>query len=173
MRKVIIREGENHSLQMPEFLYKQSRLVFDFILNENCAYDLKSAEQFEVNTLCGIGFGLRHKKNSYCLGWNYDVMSKRIQLSHNYFNNGTKESPYMCAVELNQQCRAYINFDRYANTIWTRISAVVDGKSKQLYSEGIFFDFAKVPNWGFLLNFSFGESKKAPHNMDVLMQQIA
>jgi len=54
------------------FWWGRDRFRWAVTFTESCRYDLKTADQLDVNKLCGIGYLPGHHKESARFGWRYN-----------------------------------------------------------------------------------------------------
>jgi len=167
-----VKKGFHYSAHIPHLHWEVSRLVFDFIFDESCIYNLGSVDQFDWNKVYGVGFGFSHHKDSYRIGSRWDNLSGKMQLAHYSYNHSVRSYVDMCAVELNQQCQSYITFDRDANCISNVISVFNNAEPTVIYNNSVPFDFKNVPTWGFMLYPYFGGNEAAVSDYTVKINRI-
>lgn len=83
MKKYFIKKG-NHSylfwwLDFFKFHWNKTEWNIKFKLDNNCWWPTpRNNDDYDINKLCGVGFGLNHHKNSCRLGWVPDFDNENI-----------------------------------------------------------------------------------------------
>ena len=169
MKPYLIKKGNHYCLHPIKLHYDRKRLITEFMFPDSCAYDLHSKDQFDWNKVVGLGFGFNHHHNSYRIGARFDPLSRKMELGHYYYNHKLRHDTSMVFVKLNQHIKSDISFSRSDNTIWNRIYVGTDGRWTEVYNNTLFFDFRKVPRWGFFLYPFQGGNEPAQHDTTYLL----
>jgi len=90
MKKAIIREGRhrsNISFFVP-FINK-CMMSYSVVFTNSCEYDLVNNDQYDINKIFGLSFGLHHK-NSARFGWRWNTEKKKIEILAYVYVNGKR-----------------------------------------------------------------------------------
>ena len=157
----IIRKDNHFGFHLPRLQYNLKKLNFNVLVDKNCEYHLGDNDQYDINKLYGISWGLHHK-NSFRIGWTYDELEHAIKLFLYTYNNSVRSWDYLCTIPLEYKLKFNITFTRENNII------VIKWLDK---TEIIYFEFPEK-KWGYYLWPYFGGNKKAPHNITIKLQQL-
>lgn len=168
----LIKKGHHHSGLfysgiLPCFprITKSIYNGFKFKFDKSCLFEVKDADDYDINKLFGFSFGWHHK-NSIRLGWRPSALNeKKIQLFAYWYNHSIRSSGFICEIDADVIYRANINCYFQNNTI--RISIVQENNTHLIGSFAIQkFDFPKI-RLGYYLFPYFGGNKEAPHDMKI------
>ena len=139
-----------------------SRIEFDFILNESAIYYSEIPEnQHDVNKIYGLSdFGLKHQKYSIRLGWRY--IDGNIELCWLRHEDGVHSSETIRNIELNEIYSAVIDI----NTFYYVIVINNDTTLLRRRPKG---------NWGAIRRYYlypyFGGNEYAPHDITIKIKE--
>lgn len=168
--KYTIRKGKHYCHPRPFSLkWNLKTLAFDFTFLPDCMYNLGNEDQFDYNKLFGIGWGLNHHKNSYRLGWRYDVVSGKIEIAQYYYNKGVRKFNTILFVEIGKTYGVKLKFLRDNNSITAYIIDLEAGVLMD--STDLDYYFESVSRFSFLLFPYFGGNQTAPHDMNISIQK--
>ena len=156
-RTYTIPQGKHSSgnfINHPE----NSRIVFDFMLDESAIYETEVPEnQSDVNKIYGMSdFGKRHQKYSIRLGWRY--IRGEIQLCWLRHEEGRHSSGTIRTIEIDEIYNAVINITTFYYQF------VIDGDTTLVRRrpEGY---------WGLVRRYYlypyFGGNEYAPHDITI------
>jgi len=139
-----------------------SRIKFDFILNESAIYTSEIPEnQHDVNKIYGMSdFGVRHQKYSIRLGWRY--LNNELELCWLRHEEGRHSSATIRTIEPNVIYNAVIDI----TTVYYVI--VIDGDTTMVRRrpEGY---------WGLIRRYYlypyFGGNEYAPHDINIKIRE--
>ena len=139
-----------------------SRIIFDFILDESAIYQTEIPEnQDDVNKIYGMSdFGRIHQKYSIRLGWRY--INGQIELCWLRHEEGRHSSATIRTIELNESYNAVINITTFYYQI------VIDGDTTLVRRrpEGY---------WGAVRRYYlypyFGGNEFAPHDITIQIRE--
>ena len=93
--------------------YDESLFTFTFKFSNECWWNTpRNHDDYDLNKLMGISFGLRLHKNSVRLAWrpNFDKPNTISVFGYMYDESkDTHTSMYLCDVSTNQECLCYLN----------------------------------------------------------------
>lgn len=91
-----IQRYEHHSSPVRlGFWWGRDRFRWAVTFSESCRYDLKTADQLDVNKLCGIGYLPGHHKESARFGWRYNKEMDKIELFAYCYVNGERITRFL------------------------------------------------------------------------------
>ena len=160
-RTYIIPEGEHSSgtfINHPD----NSRIIFDFILDESAIYYSEVPEnQHDVNKIYGMSdFGKLHQKYSIRLGWRY--IDGEIELCWLRHEDGRHSSETIRTIEPNEIYNASINI----TTFYYVITINGDTTTVRRRPEGY---------WGLVRRYYlypyFGGNEYAPHDITIKIRE--
>lgn len=155
-----IRKGFHSSLH-PIKLHKDKKAIsFDVSFDPNCRYDLESNDQYDINKLYGISWGY-HMKNSFRIGWNWDLLRDHINLWSYTHNNGVIEAEYIDFVPTDYNLKIDVFFNREKNNI------IIKWLNQE---KTIAFKFPEN-KWGYYLWPYFGGNRRSPHTITIKLKE--
>jgi len=177
MTEFVIRKGAHYSKHFPK-LNCNAQDDFQFIVkfDESCKYDLKDEDQLDINKLFGTSFGFNHHKNSFRIGWAYNIKTNKIELYNYWYENSIRFSSLITSVPINLKTIVSVKFhpkdiNNYTlgdlgGYIETSVSAIGINPIKTTVP----YDLENVPQYGLVLFPYFGGNKTAPHNIKIFLQ---
>jgi hypothetical protein len=154
---MIIRKNTHAPLRIPYLLIKPRLLAYRIAFTESCRYDVGN-DQADINKLFGIGYFPSHHNNSVRVGWNYDIVSGKIQLWAYWYENSIRRYSYLRSVDI-------------GNIYYIKI--YIDGEEHTIDASGRRFSVNVKPQvFGYLLRPYFGGNRKAPHDMMIDMEML-
>lgn len=154
MIQYIVKKGENYSSHPFKIFTGKKSHKIEVIFDESCIYDLGNNNQYDINKLWGVSFGA-HQNNSIRIGWNWNLITKKIDLYWYKYQNGEFTFGYFKSYNINEFVTIDVYFD-YSSSNFTFIS---DNMAKIIYHK---YPFLKV---GYYLYFYFGGNEVAPHDI--------
>ena len=158
----LIKKGKHRSgfYFSPQFDIKHIKRKILF--KENCIYKFGDVDDFDINKLFGVSFGMHHT-NSVRFGWNTD--GDQIGIYNYYYKSGKRFMTKMISIPTETEflfeiiIRDYYYELRIINTDgqligWSNVSK------------------PKTTKWSYHLFPYFGGNKVAPHNMEICMKKI-
>jgi len=139
-----------------------SRIIFDFILDESAIYESEVPEnQYDVNKIYGFSdFGMRHQKYSIRLGWRY--IDGEIELCWLRHEDGNHSSATIRTIEPNESYNAVINITTFYYQI------VIEGDTTLVRRR-------PKGNWGLVRRYYlypyFGGNEFAPHDITIQIRE--
>lgn len=130
------------------------------MFDDNCIYDLGTNDNFDVNKLFGISFGVHHI-NSWRLGYNCENKNGTMSLYSYWYNNKKRSFSKLFDITTDKIPHFAINIDRATNAIWIKSM-----HPDYPYESKLDFDFSKCPKWSYMLYPYFGGNCTAPNRMD-------
>jgi len=140
-----------------------SKITFDFILDESAIYESEIAEnQHDVNKIYGMSdFGVRHQKYSIRLGWRY--INGEIQLCWLRHEESRHSSGTIRTIEIDEIYNAVINITTFYYQV------VIDGDTT-------FVRRRPEGNWGLVRRYYlypyFGGNEYAPHDITIRIKDL-
>jgi hypothetical protein len=168
----VIKKG-NHSSSGIHIKSHKYRTGFAFSakLHANCLYDLNSNDNYNINKLYGLCWGLDPLNNSFRIGWNCQRQNGMIQYFY-YIHNHKIRNPAPTdnydktfLFELPPEIKVTFNIEFLRGQDLIKI--YVSGYPVPFYAP---FDFNNVPLTGWWLYFYFGGNNKAPHTMSATIE---
>jgi len=131
---------------------------------DTCAYSLNEVDQTDVNKLFGFSNGFFHHKDSVRFGWNY--LDDRIVLYAYIYQNGKKNSTYICRVELETENKLtiFVENDSYIFQV-EKLKTGLKSKLKVYKNKKFVFGYNLWPY--------FGGNNVAPQDISIEMVKIA
>ena len=160
-RTYVIPAGEHSSgnfISHPD----NSRLVFDFILDESAEYYTEVPEnQHDVNKIYGMSdFGVRHQKYSIRLGWRY--IDNEIELCWLRHEEGRHSSATIRTIEPNTVYSAMIDITTFYYVIVINSDTTMVRRRPEGY-------------WGLIRRYYlypyFGGNEYAPHDITIKIKE--
>lgn len=128
----------------------------------SCAYDLKGDDQADVNKLFGLGY-LWNKKDSARFGWNYSLITGKINIYAYVHLSGVVSFNKVCDVPMGAPTRMtiYINDHSY-------FFSVTNYAGKEVASTSI--DKPHKKKLSYALGLYFGGNRVAPQDIKVMIE---
>lgn len=157
MKIYTIEEGNHYCNGINVKFHSNVRaLHFETNLNSNCLYTLGTVDDFDINKIYGITWGLLNDKNSFRIGWNCQNANGMIQYHAYLHDRGVMRYKYLFESLPGSTEIFGVVFERGSNEI-------------QIFSSGgittIPFDFTGIVNYGYYNWPYFGGNSTAPHYM--------
>ena len=152
-----IQKGIHAPFRLPCLLINPRLLAYRVAFTESCRYDI-GRDQGYINKLFGIGYFPHHHDNSVRIGWNYDIVSGKINLFAYWYAQGVKGWHYLRSVDIGEVNYFSIQAgerDHIIDVSGRKYCVDVAGRSV-----------------GYLLRPYFGGNKTSPHTMIIDMQKI-
>ena len=154
---MIIKQGTHAPLRLPKLLVTPSVLCYRVAFTESCRYDI-GKDQGDINKLFGIGYFPHHHETSVRIGWNYDIVSGKINLFAYWYQEGMVNWQYLRSVDLGE-----IHYFKIE----------MRGHDHKLDVAGrIFYVDVAGRCVGYLLRPYFGGTRTSPHDMIIDMKRI-
>lgn len=155
---MIIHKNTHAPLRLPRLLIKPKLLAYRVGFTESCRYDLGVRDQGDINKLFGVGYFPSHHDNSVRVGWNYDIVSGKINVFAYWYAEGICNWQYLRSVEIGlpYYFKMFIDGDNHRLDIAGRVYNVSVNSTQVAY----------------LLRPYFGGNKKAPHDIIIDLQKI-
>lgn len=103
-----IAKGDHYCTHNPKMVYGKTALLLDFKFMDGCWFPLDVSDDYAINKLCGISFGLHHRNSVRC-GWTPNAVPGHIDLFFYLYIFGTRKEQKFATVELGIQYRLNIN----------------------------------------------------------------
>lgn len=86
--------------------FLRSTRTFEFWFPDTARYIIDPVNQQAINKLVGFSDGtLNHHKNSFRIGWNYDVEESKINIFFYTYIDGVRVHYFVKTTYINQRCR--------------------------------------------------------------------
>ena len=155
---MIIKQNTHAPLRFPQLLIKPRLLAYRVGFTESCRYDIGIRDQGDINKLFGVGYFPSHHENSVRIGWNYDMVSGKINIFAYWYVGGICNWQYLRSVEIGVP----YYFKMY-----------IDGNTHKLDVAGrVYYVDVNGTTIAYMLNPYFGGNKKAPHDIIIDLQKI-
>ena len=161
-KSYFIKKGNHRSGFFPNLYLKMISSKYEIMFLENCLYKLGDVDDYDINKLFGISFGLHHK-NSMRFGWNID--GNKIAIHAYYYKMGIRFMNKLISINTNE----VYTFEIKVHDNFFELSII--NKNNQLINTTNIAK-AKTVNWGYRLFPYFGGNKCAPHDMEIKMKKI-
>jgi hypothetical protein len=152
-----IQKGTHAPLRLPHPLIKPKLLAYRVAFTESCRYDI-GREQGDINKLFGVGYFPRHHENSVSIGWNYDIVSGKINLFAYWYLDDKRHWHYLRSVDIGE-----VNYF----SIQVREQDHIIDVSGRKYCVDV-----RGRSVGYLLRPYFGGNKTSPHTIIIDLQKI-
>jgi hypothetical protein len=152
-----IQKGTHAPFRLPCPLINPKLLAYRVAFTESCRYDI-GRDQGDINKLFGIGYFPHYHDNSVRIGWNYDIVSGKINLFAYWYAEGVRGWHYLRSVNIGEVNYFSIQVreqDHIIDVAGRKYSVDVVGRSV-----------------GYLLRPYFGGNKTSPHTMIIDLQKI-
>lgn len=159
-----IKKGHhnNSNFTLPKLFLGRREHEIEVMFDQTCVYDLHDYNQHDINKLWGYSFG-HHHRNSFRIGWNYDLVHQMIKISAYWYNDLKRGYHPISYIRINETGKIRVVNDYKQGYI------IVTDMSNPNLSHTIPFDFPffKI---GYYLDVWFGGDMVAPHDMSVLLK---
>lgn len=171
-----IKQGNHYASGINVKLHSGlGKLSFSITPDENCLYDLKNNNNYDINKFYGITWGLDPGNNSFRIGWNCHKQNGLIQWFYYIHNHGIRTpapgDPYdktlLFEAPAGIEQKFDILFDKSTNRII--IDTPITPLRQDIYSNS-YFNFQNVPTWGRYNYPYFGGDQTAPHYMTTIIK---
>jgi hypothetical protein len=152
-----IQKGTHAPLRLPQLLIKPDLIAYRVAFTESCRYDI-GRDQGDINKLFGIGYFPHHHDNSVRIGWNYDIISGKINLFAYWYLEGKRHWHYLRSVDIGE-----VNYF----SIQVREQDHIIDVSGRKYCVDV-----RGRSVGYFLRPYFGGSKTSPHTIIIDLQRI-
>ena len=152
-----IQKDTHAPFRFPLLLIKPKLLVYRVAFTESCRYDIDN-DQGDINKLFGIGYFPHHHDSSVRIGWNYDLVSGKIQLWAYWYADGVRQYSYLRSVDIGMLYYFKIYIEDGEHTI--------DAAGR------MFSVYLKPKSIGYLLRPYFGGNRKAPHTIVIDLKSV-
>jgi hypothetical protein len=138
--------------------------TWDVRFTESCRYDLKSADQFDINKLCGIGFiPGGHHKNSARFGWRYNEVAGIIELSAYCYINGQRVIKHVANLEIGKVYRIQLRL-LCRSYYFICLGDGLNESAEAAYTQG--------KKLSYRLGTYFGGNRPAPHEIKIELKRL-
>jgi len=167
-KKYTIKKGKHYPKGLHVGIAFRPSITFEAYFDENCLYDMKGVDKYDINKLYGFATTWHHHRQSARVGWRC-LDGKNIQIVTYSYNNGTRENDETDVLGIVKPGEKFM-------------CGIVDLEESYLYAfrksnelKDVFFHDAKKPDW-FFFNYKlypyFGGNKTAPHDMDIYIRKV-
>lgn len=169
-----IQQG-NHYADGLNFSFHSGKewLNFEASFYPSCIYDLGDNDNYDINKLRGLTWGLMNDDNSFRIGWNCEKQNGKIQLHYYIHDRGAMRYGYITEVSPGEWFSFSINFDRTGIFIHPDGSKTVGVIHIYITSHNlatdVSFNFSGIPKSGYYNYPYFGGNEVAPHTMKMIV----
>lgn len=158
MKKYIIEAGTHYSFHFPKLYTGKKTFICKVQFTESCRYDLGTIDQLDINKLWGVSFGY-HKTNSIRIGWNYNLVTNKIDLYWYIYEDGFRRYNKIDSCEIGEVKEIHLALLPSINEFM-----MYTNNSNVLVSY-------RYPSYliGYYLYPYFGGNISAPHNIKLYM----
>ena len=161
MKIYTIKQGNHYANGLNFKLHSNlHQLNFKARLSWNCLYQLGDTDDFDINKVYGVTWGLTNDNNSFRIGWNCEANNDMIQYFAYMHVEGVMDSEYLFSERPDTIVNLHVEFDRDNDSI---IIYRLDLMS--VYS--VNYPFENVSSMGYYNFPYFGGNKVAPHLMNI------
>lgn len=151
----------HYSMNIPQLSYKRKRIGFTAIFDKSCRYNLNGIDQEDINKLYGICWGFNPHKNSYRIGWNYDLSNDIVRIYSYWYQNVERKFKEICSCIIGESVQFEIVFDRNFGAIYTTVRTLNMPKAYSVIN----YNFNKVSNFSYRMNPYFGGNQVCDHDV--------
>jgi len=170
MKEVTIKKGK-HFVKMDDRITKYrkapTKVSWKYIFQENCNYNLGTADQFDWNKLTGLYFNLlRTRAETVMVGWRYNIEKDIIELCAYYHILRKREfTAPIIAIKRGEELNVTIEI-----SYEPKYYKVILSSSENIGEHQIaFFHNRKICGQ---INFYFGGNEAAPQDVSVQLELI-
>lgn len=163
-----IKKGKHKSVFFkPKFHFFKNQFCKRIEFNKSAKYQLDNIDQFDINKLFGISYGLHHR-NSARFGWRWSMRMEKIEILAYVYRDGKRvnewdENIYICDIEPNSKYNMEIKKENgYYNF------KVENETLEKVYTLKI--KHGECPFWGYELFPYFGGNNTAPHQIEIAIK---
>jgi len=157
-----IKKGNHHSGFYPNIHLGLSSISYEVLFTESCLYKFNDIDDYDVNKLFGISFGLHHK-NSARFGWNVD--GSKIKIFAYCYKLGVRYIRDIASLPIDKIHIFQINvYKAYYEFKITDFDGNVLGWTNITKAQG-------TKKWGYKLFPYFGGNKPAPQDITIKMKK--
>jgi hypothetical protein len=156
-----IRKGNHYCNEMKFISIRTKALSFRVIFNDTAIYKIPDYNQQDINKLLGLTDNGQFNDHKYSARFGWAYFNNELHLSAYVYNIGIREVKELCTIPLNQEVLLSI-------AVFENIYVFcVNGAQYEMprLSHG---EYAR----GCLLNFYFGGTQTAPHDMHLQMRSL-
>lgn len=128
----------------------------------NCRYHIEGEDMGDINKLCGFTMGLVHK-NSFRIGWRYNVKNDNIDLFFYSYENGNRRFAYLCSVDFMYPAKISMELEYSYYLKCYEVTIFVDDKKFKFFD----VDIRHGLHISYPLSIYFGGNRTAPHDMNI------
>lgn len=141
--------------------YNKTKQSYFAVFSKDCVYEFNDEDQFDVNKLFGLSFGLHHN-NSARFGWR--SVGHQIELSaYCYVNKNRVILPLgLIDIDKSYKLELVITDDYYIFNVYNEQNLVYNGNIRK----------SKTRCLGYKLFPYFGGNRTAPHTMHIMLNKI-
>lgn len=157
-----IKKGQHYNFglwHLFPFCFSKN-LFFTFKLSKECLFELKEADDYDVNKIFGRSFGLDHHKDSVRIGWIPSTHDGKYSLYLYWYNAGERDMKKICELDAEKEYAMRLDF-------FLDICCYEVFKETDVYS--IHFVLPKRTFGQYLFPY-FGGNKTAPHDMKIKIE---
>jgi hypothetical protein len=165
MNKFLIKANSHHTWGLHRFgITFKNKIAFRAKFSNDCLYDLKNVNNYDINKLFGFSTTLWHHNQSARVGWRrHDDTSIEV-LTYSYNNHKRIDETLLGIVKPDQEFTCTIE-DTESHYVYTyndgdKFNKVSDPK----LSDKVWFKYLLFPY--------FGGDQKAPHDMTIYLKRI-
>lgn len=162
MKTYTIKQGNHYANGLNFKLHNNlHQLNFKAKLSSNCLYQFEDEDNFDINKVYGVTWGLTNDDNSFRIGWNCESNNGKIQYFAYMHIDGTMDYEYLFEEYPEVIINFHIEFDRNNNVI--RIYRL----DINMMPFNVNYPFEDVSTMGYYNFPYFGGNKVAPHLMNI------
>lgn len=145
-----------------KLLWNCTRMTKKVVFKKSCLYNMSLPDKLDINKLFGFSYG-KHHDNSARFGWNCD--GDKINLHAYCYLDGKRVDKFITKIDVEEEYKLMISVskDKYIFTTF------IEDEASDL-QQVVIPKPQMVPKLGFKLWPYFGGTQKAPHTMDIYMQ---
>lgn len=163
MKTYTIKQGAHYANGLNFKLHSNlHQLNFKAKLSSNCLYHLGNTDDFDINKVYGVTWGLTNDDNSFRIGWNCESNNGLIQYFAYMHIDGTMDEEFLFEESPEVVINFHVEFDRDNDKI---LVYRLDLGSLEAYA--INYPFENVSAMGYYNFPYFGGNKVAPHLMNI------
>ncbi len=161
MKTYTIKQGAHYANGLNFKLHSNlHQLNFKAKLASNCIYQFGDSDDFDINKVYGVTWGLTNNDNSFRIGWNCEGNNGTIQYFAYMHVDGVMDDEYLFSELPDTTINFHVEFDRDNDTILIyRLDLM------QVYA--VNYPFENVSSMGYYNFPYFGGNKVAPHTMNI------
>lgn len=163
-----IQKGKHYSsCSTLKFHFNKKSIKFNISFSDDCIYNLESSDQFDINKLFGLSYGLHHK-NSARFGWRWNLEKKKFEILAYVYRDGKRINEWEEDILIAEIKPVLIYEMEIIKDNENYIFTVTTTNRKNIYKKTIKCG-NECNDFGYHLFPYFGGNQKAPHNMLILL----